>query len=111
MLFRREFFDLQWACAERVSALAVIPLEQALLDYTNFYVRLGCGRDFDANHPTWRSYMNGLVAADDPRRWTYEFYLADAEVRTAPPLVATVGCFSYELRGSNVVRCISTTPT
>lgn len=104
MLFPIEFFRIQLAFAARVQALAGIALEQALLEYTNFYVRFGCGREFDANHGTWRNYLDGLAHASDPCRWTYEFYLADAETRTRAPVVVTIGCFSYELQEANRVR-------
>ena len=46
--FSKEFFDLQIRFAGRVAELSGMPLAQALLDYTNFYVRFGLGRDFDA---------------------------------------------------------------
>lgn len=47
MAFARGFFDLQIAFAERVHTLSGMRFEKALLDYTNLYVRLGLGRDFD----------------------------------------------------------------
>jgi len=102
--YARGFFDLQFSFAERVQALSGISLEQALFEYTNFYVRFGLGRDFDGEHETWRAYLAGLRTAGDPREWTYEFYLNEPEVRTAPAVVATFGCFSYELKEPGVAR-------
>jgi hypothetical protein len=104
VLFPQEFFDIQFEFAERAQALAGVPLERALLDYTNFYVRFGCGRHFDTHHATWRAYLAGLARSHDPRGWTFQFYLADAETKTAPPVVTTVGCFSCALQESGVVR-------
>jgi len=52
----------------------------------------------------WRNYLAGFARAGDRLAWTYEFYLADAETNTAPPLVATIGCFSYQLQAANLVR-------
>jgi hypothetical protein len=34
----------------------------------------------------------------------YRYYLTEPEAKTAPPVEATFGCFSYELRAGNVVR-------
>lgn len=104
MIYPREFFDLQFTFAENACSLAGISLEHALFAYTNVYVRLGCGRDFDVEHARWREYLAGLRSGGDGRAWTYGHYLRDAETRTAPPLVATFGCFSYALDGSDAVR-------
>jgi hypothetical protein len=104
VLFPREFFDIQFAFAERVRTLTAIPLERALLEYTNFYVRFGCGRHFDPKHETWQAYLTGLRDSSDPLGWTYQFYLSDAETKTTPPLAITIGCFSYALQERDVVR-------
>lgn len=81
-----------------------MPLEQALLEYTNLYVRLGIGRDIDAGHPVWRSYLDGLRSAEAGGDWTYRFYLEDAEANTAPAVAAGRGCFSYGHYRANAVR-------
>jgi hypothetical protein len=104
VLFPRQFFDIQLAFAERVRTLTGIPLERAVLEYTNFYVRLGCGRDFDPNHETWQAYLTGLRESSDPLGWTYQFYLSDAETKTTPTLALTSGCFSYSLQERDLVR-------
>jgi hypothetical protein len=104
MIFAKEFFDLQFSFAERVHALSGIPLERALFDYTNFYVRFGFGRKFDFDHEAWQSYLAGLRGAEDSRDWTYRFYLREPEARTAPQLVATRGCFAYALPTASHVR-------
>ena len=104
MVYGKEFFDLQFSFAERAQALSGMPLEQALFEYTNFYVRFGLGREFDSEHETWRAYVAGLNDAEDGRDWTYRFYLRAPETTTAPPLVATFGCFSYGFQEPGVVR-------
>jgi hypothetical protein len=104
MVFAKEFFDLQFSFAEKVRALSGMPLGSALFDYTNLYVRFGLGRKFDSQHETWQAYLTGLHGAEDGREWTYRFYLRDPEATTAPPLVATFGCFSYALSSANHVR-------
>ena len=103
-MYAKAFFDLQLSFAERVVALSGLPLEQALLDYTNLYIRLGLGRDFAPAHPTWLEYLAGLCTAPDPREWTYRFYARRGEAATGPPVVATFGCFSYGLLDGDRIR-------
>jgi hypothetical protein len=81
-----------------------VPLEVALLEYTNFYVRFGLGREFNPDHEGWQSYVAGLRGAEDGREWTYHFYLSEPEAKTAPPVVATFGCFSYAVPDGSHVR-------
>jgi hypothetical protein len=102
--YARGFLDLQLRFAETVAGLAGLPLERALLDYTNLYIRFGIGRDFDPTHPRWQAYLAGLRAADSPGEWTHQFYLACPPVRPAPGLVATFGCFAYALLPDGRVR-------
>lgn len=102
--FDKDFFDLQFSFAEIARELSGASLEAALLEYTNFYVRFGFGRSFDANHEGWQRYLAGLRTAADGRAWTYRVYLTELEAGAAPLVAATFGCFSYELRDGNVVR-------
>jgi len=104
MIFAKGFFDLQFSFAERVSELSGTELETVLLEYTNFHVRFGLGRDFNPDGEGWRAYLAGLREAGDPREWTYRFYLRDPEQRTAPAVAATVGCFSYAVPDGTHVR-------
>ena len=104
MLYAKAFFDLQLTFAERIVALSGLPLEQALLDYTNLYIRLGLGRQFDSAHPTWQAYLAGLREAADPREWTYRFYARRGEAGTGPAIVASFGCFSYARLDADRIR-------
>lgn len=89
--------------ARKVAALSGLPLERALLEYTNLYVRLGLGRDFDPGHAVWREYVAGLRQARDIPEWTYRFYLERPE--TEPPgIIATRGCFAYARLAEGRVR-------
>ena len=85
VMYAKAFFDLQLQFAHRVTALSDLPLPRALLEYTNLYIRFGLGRDFDPAHPTWREYLAGLQDTNDPREWTYRFYLTRPDVMAAPP--------------------------
>ncbi len=104
MAFAKDFFDLQFSFAESVRDLSGESLEAALLEYTNFYVRFGFGRDFKPDHEGWQRYIAGLRSAADGREWTYRFYLTEPEAKTGPRVVATFGCFSYARPDENFVR-------
>jgi hypothetical protein len=102
--YGKPFFDLQLRFAQGVSARSGMPLERALLDYTNFYVRFGLGRAFDDGNPLWRAYLEGLQHAADPLDWSYDFYLTRPAEAGAPPVAATSGCFSYAEAGGGCIR-------
>jgi hypothetical protein len=101
--YAKAFFELQLEFAETVSALSGLPLARTVLEYTNFYIRFGLGRDFDPTHPGWQEYLAGLRDVKDRQEWTYRFY----GTRPDPPppgVVATFGCFSYAWLGSDRIR-------
>lgn len=103
MRYPKAFLDLQLRLAARVAELSDLPLEQAILAYTNIYIRFAIGRDFDPGHPVWRDYGDGLKQARDLNEWTYRFYL------TRPPsdpahVAATFGCFAYSLVPADRIR-------
>lgn len=105
MQYSKAFFALQIRFATVAASLTDLPVEQALLDYTNLYVRLGLGRGFDPAHPVWREYVDGLRRAADPSDWTHRLYLAQAEKSRQMPVAATTfGCFSYAMQGRDCVR-------
>ncbi len=94
MIYARAFFDLQFEFAETVAAVSGRPLVDALLGYTNYYIRFGLGRDFDPAHSGWRDYLAGLRDAIDGREWTYRFYTKRA-AHSGPPIVTSCGAFAY----------------
>lgn len=95
MIYAKPFFDLQLDFAERIAAVAGLPFEQAVLDYTNLYIRFGFGREFSSSHPGWREYADGLRGAADRSAWTYRFYTVRSGAVEPPGLVATFGRFAY----------------
>jgi hypothetical protein len=90
--------------AEKVAELSRRPFAHAVLDYTNFYIRFGLGRDFDPAHPRWQEYLEGLREGNDRQDWTYRFYLARPHDVAPPGLVATFGCFSYAWLSEDRIR-------
>ena len=103
-MYTNEFFDLQLELAEKASALSGLSFPRAVLDYTNLYIRFGCGRDFDPGHPTWREYAAGLADTADRRDWTYRFYATRSPAVEPPGLVATFGSFSYARLDTDRIR-------
>ena len=102
-MYAKAFFKLQLEFAETVSALTGLPLAHTLLDYTNFYIRFGLGRDFDPTHPRWQQYLAGLRDEKDRQEWTYRFYSTHPDP-PPPGVVATFGCFSYAWLSSARIR-------
>ena len=87
--YAKGFFDLQLQFAHKVAALSRLPLARVLLEYTNFYIRFGLGRDFDPAHPAWQEYLAGLQDTNDIGEWTYSFYSRRPDAMAAPAVMAT----------------------
>jgi hypothetical protein len=104
VVYAKAFFDLQLKFAQSVAALSELPLDHALLAYTNLYIRFGLGRDLDRAHPRWQEYLAGLRDASDPGEWTYRFYTQGPYGQTLPPIVAISGCFSYSRLRADRIR-------
>jgi hypothetical protein len=104
LMYAKQFFDLQLEFAERVSALSALPFARAVLDYTNFYIRFGFGRDFDPAHAGWQEYLGGLLGAADRSAWTYRFYATRSSPVVPPGFVAMFGCFSYARLSNDRIR-------
>lgn len=102
--YSKAFFDLQVVVAERMAEVGGVELGRALMDFTNLYIRFGLGHGFDAEHPVWREYLDGVGRGRDLREWTYRFYLGRAGVVVPPGLVASIGCFSYSRLSGERIR-------
>jgi hypothetical protein len=104
MGFDRAFFDLQVHFAQHAARIAGVPLDRALFECTNLYVRFGAGRAFDIQHPLWVAYVRGLREHDDVAGWTWH-YLQQCPVHlAAPPVLASEGCFSLAQEADGAVR-------
>ncbi|MEN8504307.1 MULTISPECIES: hypothetical protein [Paraburkholderia] len=104
MTYAKEFFDLQLHFARSVAELRGMPLEEALLDYTNLYVRFVADRRFDRDHPIWSAYLAGLREKVDPGDWTYHFYRSRPHHVQPASTIKTFGCFSYALGEPGQIR-------
>ena len=90
-----EFFELQIRFAIRAGAVAGLDVEEALLRYTNIYVRLGCGVVVDPSSPRWRSYLGGITELDKLPGWTYELWERVGGRTSGPVLHSRQGCFGF----------------
>ena len=104
MRYAKGFFDLQLAFARAVVDSAGLSFAQALMDYTNLYIRFGLGRAFDPEHPGWQEYLAGLREAQDHSAWTYHFYCQHPDGMAAPAVVARFGCFAYGRLSDDRIR-------
>jgi hypothetical protein len=102
--YPRRFFEINLLFAQRIAEVSTQAFDEALLDYTILYTRLGLGRDFDPMNPTWREYLGGLRRAQDMTEWTYRFYLARPAQPDLPARQPDFGCFSYEVWPGNRLR-------
>lgn len=89
------FLKLQLAFAKQVVACSELTLEQALMHYTNLYIRLGLGRDFNPQNPIWTQFLQGLLNAEDDFKWLCDTYRSRLTTDSSPPLSAQFGCFAY----------------
>jgi len=104
MNYPKKFFEINLRFACKVSEITQESIESTLLPYTNLYIRFGIGRDFDANHPIWQEYLEGLHQAVDTAEWTYRFYLKRQQQASSQPHVLSFGCFSYTIVNGNRIR-------
>jgi len=104
MLVTPDFFRMQLEFAAYITSVTDSSLGAAIMDYTNIYIRLGLGRDFDAGNPEWVEYVGGLNS--NPARnaiYTYEVWQSRAEMQP-PDVIAISGCFSCGYESGNTAR-------
>jgi len=104
VIYAKGFFDLQLQFAHAVTVLSGLPVARVLLEYTNFYIRFGLGRDCDPAHPIWQEYLAGLDDTNDDSGWTYRFYLTRPQAMAGPAVVAACGCFFYSRLSHERIR-------
>jgi hypothetical protein len=104
----RDFFDLQLRFAEVIGQKLAIPVDEAVLRYTNFHRRFGLRDETaDGPHPSWHVYareLSRLGSHEARARWTQDFYARAPEERLAFP-DHLFGCFYFHAGGdSKIVR-------
>ncbi|MCE9585426.1 hypothetical protein K8Q94_02285 [Candidatus Nomurabacteria bacterium] len=93
--YPREFFQMQVDFAKRVAEVSGIPLNQALLEYTNFYSRFKIGRKIDASNPVWQEFIASINDKDISEQ-VYDFYLKRKDVHLEKREKKKFGCFDCE---------------
>ena len=95
----KDYFALQLRFAEAVAATGAMPLEDAVVQCTNFYRRFGFGRWQDAPiAPAWYQYIAQLMTLETHEHrvaWTQAFFAQSPPER--PPLGRQqFGCFGCD---------------
>jgi len=75
-MYPERYFAVQLRFAQKVAEVAQMPLAEAVLNYTAIYRILGLKGQFDASHPDWQAYIQGLQGTDQDAAWTYQVYLS-----------------------------------
>lgn len=97
-----EFFGIQELFARRVSAVAGIPLEEALLMYTSYYKRIGVEDwKFSASHPLWRCLSEDINQGQSPAEAAFELYKVKRSRATEK--TKRFGCMGFDCRRETVV--------
>ncbi|WP_315836586.1 hypothetical protein [Bradyrhizobium prioriisuperbiae] len=104
----REFFSLQLRFAELLAQRMPMPLDEAVLTFTNLHRRFGLG---DPDHlgvsPQWAPYVAGLEHFSDHNdrvAWTQEMFSRGPE-ETLPAHRRFIGCFGVDPSDANgIVR-------
>jgi hypothetical protein len=104
----RDFFDVQLRFAEAIAQKLAIPVDEAVLRYTNFYRRFGLGDvTADEPHPAWHAYareLSRLISHDARAAWTQAFYAQSPDERLSFP-DHVFGCFYFHASNdSEIVR-------
>jgi hypothetical protein len=104
----RDFFDLQLRFAEAIAGKSAIPVDEAVLRYTNLHRRFALGDVMgDEPHPSWHAYAHELsrLASHDARAaWTQVFYAQAPDERLSFP-EHVFGCFYFHAsHDSEIVR-------
>lgn len=104
MKLTAEFFRIQLSFATWVASGTGMPLANAIMDYTNIFIRLGCGRRFDRKLPAWSDYIRGLRHNPD-KDAEYTLAVWQSRPPVAPPdVVGRSGCFSFSLETDRSAR-------
>lgn len=95
----QDFFRIQLVFARKIAEITGVSLEQAVLDNTAYYVRIGI---YDWKHnkenPRWVDYWKKVQAGNSPDEAAYLMYIQSVEVIQSNPISS---CFSYSYNKSD----------
>jgi hypothetical protein len=99
----KQYFKIQFDFANKLAQLKNIPLAQSLLQYTNFYRRLGIkGRPTEENS-MWQEYVDGIADGKDALDWFYFLYTTYKQSKKDVIEKSPFGDFGYEVDGDSVL--------
>jgi len=98
MQFGLDFLTIQAQYAERVAALADIPLTRALFLYTSLPIRFGVPfGDLVETHSDWQAFLSALQASGDLPQTVAAFHArSQRSLLGLFPTRPQFGCFSFE---------------
>ena len=95
--FPERYFEIQYTFAQKVASVLCIPIDEALLQYTSFYRRMGIqDKDFNRNSPVWRDFVERVSQGECVPKIAYLIYLNGLETKTEE--IGEFGCFRYDYR-------------
>ena len=96
-VYQPDRFALQLAVAQKVAAVAPMPLSQALFGYTQLWFWIKIGQPHSHENPVWQRYAAGLLQNEEPQAWTAAFCREreNADVPNPAAKNPRFGCFSY----------------
>ncbi len=103
--FEPEYFNIELQFAKTISEKTGQPLEEVILNNTDFYRRFGLGKKYNPNKPRWQEYVKGIQEGKDLVALSYEFYtnppIKEKKETDQKPNVQ-FGNFKYDIEGETV---------
>lgn len=94
MLFPKEFIQLQFIFADKVSKILGVSFQKALFDYTSMPIRVGVPfSDLNEKNQNWKSIVENISTKEDYEK-AYEIHYK--RMKDAPPMRMQYGCFSFD---------------
>lgn len=94
MLFPKEFIELQFVFADKVSNILGISFQKALFEFTSMPIRVGVPfSDLQEENRNWKSFIQDINSKEDLEK-AYKIHLE--RMKDAPPMRMQYGCFSYD---------------
>lgn len=94
------FFEIQEHYARRVSAIIGITLEEALLNHTAYYRRIGIDDwKFDPTNPIWKAFCDCIGAGGQPAALALELH----EGHPKDDATQRYGCMGYDCRETTII--------
>jgi hypothetical protein len=92
-----EHFSLQLQFAQRAAEISGMPLEQAIMEYTQFWRRVGNeGWSFDPNIPSWQELIARVDSGEPADTVAYNLYSRNLGTTDSEKSKVYFGCFRFD---------------